>query len=159
MLQIVSQAEAQGEVAVQELAEIQGQSFDSARVLVSNQIGGMEDIPVSLLPSAARPSSHFVPGLNAVTVYGTHTLVTRPLGMGCLSAAGRQLFSAACPSSHFVPGLDAVTVSGTHPCDTSTGDGLPICRWQAAILSCTPLISLSTRGCTVLLLCLEPTPL
>ncbi|KAL3153549.1 Phosphoglucan, water dikinase, chloroplastic [Trebouxia sp. C0009 RCD-2024] len=59
--QIVSQAEAQGEVAVQELAEIQGQSFDSARVLVSNQIGGMEDIPVSLLPSAARPSSHFVP--------------------------------------------------------------------------------------------------
>ena len=46
-MQIVSQAEASGEVAVQELADIQGQSFDSPRVLVSNQIGGMEDIPVS----------------------------------------------------------------------------------------------------------------
>ncbi|DBB11157.1 TPA: Phosphoglucan, water dikinase, chloroplastic [Trebouxia sp. C0006] len=43
--QIVSQAEASGEVAVQELADIQGQTFDSPRVLVSNQIGGMEDIP------------------------------------------------------------------------------------------------------------------
>lgn len=47
-MQIVSQAEARGEVAVQELADIQGQSFGSARVLVSNTIGGMEDIPVSL---------------------------------------------------------------------------------------------------------------
>ena len=46
-MQIVSQAEASGEVAVQELADLQGQSFDAARVLVSNQIGGMEDIPVS----------------------------------------------------------------------------------------------------------------
>lgn len=46
-MQIVSQAEAGGEVAVQELADIQGQSFDSSRVLVSNKIGGMEDIPVS----------------------------------------------------------------------------------------------------------------
>ena len=46
-MQIVSQAEASGEVAVQELADIQGQTFDSPRVLVSNQIGGMEDIPVS----------------------------------------------------------------------------------------------------------------
>lgn len=46
--QIVSQAEASGEVAVQELAQIQGQSFDAARVLVSTRIGGMEDIPVSL---------------------------------------------------------------------------------------------------------------
>ena len=46
-MQIVSQAEAGGEVAVQELADIQGHRFDSARVLVSNQIGGMEDIPVS----------------------------------------------------------------------------------------------------------------
>lgn len=46
-VQIVSQVEASGEVAVQELADIQGQSFDSPRVLVSNQIGGMEDIPVS----------------------------------------------------------------------------------------------------------------
>lgn len=57
VVQIVSQAEAQGEVAVQELADIQGQTFDSPRVLVSNQIGGMEDIPVSLpaihLPNAA----------------------------------------------------------------------------------------------------------
>ena len=48
-MQIVSQAEASGEVAVQELADIQGQTFDSARVLISNQMGGMEDIPVSLL--------------------------------------------------------------------------------------------------------------
>ena len=31
---------------MQELADIQGQTFDSPRVLVSNQIGGMEDIPV-----------------------------------------------------------------------------------------------------------------
>ena len=46
-MQIVSQVEAQGEVAVQELADIQGQIFDSARILVSNKIGGMEDIPVS----------------------------------------------------------------------------------------------------------------
>ena len=46
-VQIVSQAEAGGQVAVQELADIQGHSFDSARVLISNQIGGMEDIPVS----------------------------------------------------------------------------------------------------------------
>ena len=54
-MQIVSQAEARGEVAVQELADIQGQTFDSARVLVSNKIGGMEDIPVS--PSAAHKST------------------------------------------------------------------------------------------------------
>lgn len=45
----MSQAEAQGEVAVQELADIQGQTIDSARVLVSSTIGGMEDIPVSLV--------------------------------------------------------------------------------------------------------------
>ena len=55
-LQIVSQAEAGGEVAVQELADIQGHSFDSARVLVSNQIGGMEDIPVSFLCNVSLPS-------------------------------------------------------------------------------------------------------
>lgn len=54
----MSQAEAQGEVAVQELADIQGESFNSARVLVSNQIGGMEDIPVSLPSSVAQFSSH-----------------------------------------------------------------------------------------------------
>ena len=54
-MQIVSQAEASGEVAVQELADIQGQTFDSPRVLVSNQIGGMEDIPVSFPYLSLKP--------------------------------------------------------------------------------------------------------
>ena len=48
-MQIVSQAEASGQVAVQELAAIQGQTFDTPQVLISNNMGGMEDIPVGLL--------------------------------------------------------------------------------------------------------------
>ncbi len=40
---------------MQELADIQGQTFDSPRVLVSNQIGGMEDIPVSLPYLSLKP--------------------------------------------------------------------------------------------------------
>lgn len=72
-MQIVSQAEASGEVAVQELADIQGQTFDSPRVLVSNQIGGMEDIPVSfpylsLEPTLFIASYVYVPILEL----GTH---------------------------------------------------------------------------------------
>lgn len=47
-MQIVSQAEASGQIAVQELAAIQGQTFDTPQVLISNNMGGMEDIPVSL---------------------------------------------------------------------------------------------------------------
>lgn len=40
---------------MQELADIQGQTFDSPRVLVSNQIGGMEDIPVSFPYLSLKP--------------------------------------------------------------------------------------------------------
>lgn len=73
VVQIVSQAEARGEVAVQELADIQGQIFDSARVLVSNKIGGMEDIPVSLpivhLPTATCNNIH----ATALLVMGSTT--------------------------------------------------------------------------------------
>ena len=42
----MSQAEASGQVAVHELAAIQGQTFDTPQILISNNMGGMEDIPV-----------------------------------------------------------------------------------------------------------------
>ena len=68
VVQIVSQAEAQGEVAVQELADIQGQTFDSARVLVSNKIGGMEDIPVSLPAIRQSKAASICNNINAVAL-------------------------------------------------------------------------------------------
>ena len=48
--QVVSQAEAAGEVvALPSLGDIQGQSFGRPTVLVTQQVGGVEDIPVSNL--------------------------------------------------------------------------------------------------------------
>ena len=66
ILQIVSQAEASGQVAVQELAAIQGQTFDTPQILISNNMGGMEDIPVCtflllLLMLAAEDVSILLP--------------------------------------------------------------------------------------------------
>lgn len=45
--QVVSQAKASGTVLVQpSLADIQGKRFEQATVIVAEQVGGMEDIPV-----------------------------------------------------------------------------------------------------------------
>ena len=65
LLQIVSQADASGEIVVKSLASVQGQSFDRPTVLITEEVGGMEDIPVS---SARNPASnpilyHAVPDL------------------------------------------------------------------------------------------------
>ena len=47
--QVVSQAEASGEVvALPSLGDIQGQSFSRPTVLVTQQVGGVEDIPVRM---------------------------------------------------------------------------------------------------------------
>ncbi len=56
--QVVSQAEARGKVLVQpSLADIQGKQFDEATVIIAEQVGGMEDIPVThaghTLPAAS----------------------------------------------------------------------------------------------------------
>ena len=49
MYQVVSQAEASGRVqAVRSLAEVQGAIFDAPTVLVADELGGNEDIPVLL---------------------------------------------------------------------------------------------------------------
>ena len=51
--QIVSQADASGELVVKSLASVQGQSFDKPTVLITEEVGGMEDIPVSPARSAS----------------------------------------------------------------------------------------------------------
>ena len=61
--QIVSQADASGEVVVKSLASVQGQSFDKPTVLITEEVGGMEDIPVS---SARYPASHVVIQLSLI---------------------------------------------------------------------------------------------
>ena len=47
LLQVVSQADASGEMVVKNLASVQGQSFDKPTILITEEVGGMEDIPVS----------------------------------------------------------------------------------------------------------------
>ena len=50
-MQVVSQAEAMGEVlALPSLGDIQGQTFGRPTVLITQQVGGVEDIPVGTLP-------------------------------------------------------------------------------------------------------------
>ena len=50
-MQVASQAEASGKLVLQpSLADIQGQKFDAPTIILANQVGGMEDIPVRLLP-------------------------------------------------------------------------------------------------------------
>jgi hypothetical protein len=45
---VVSQGEARGRVLVlPSLAEIQGKRFDEETIVIAEQVGGMEDIPVS----------------------------------------------------------------------------------------------------------------
>jgi len=57
-VQVVSQAEAAGEVvALPSLGDIQGQSFGSPTVLVTQQVGGVEDIPVRSPLPMLRPTS------------------------------------------------------------------------------------------------------
>ena len=52
----MSQAEAAGEVvALPSLADIQGQSFGRPTVLVTKQVGGVEDIPVRAEPLMSSP--------------------------------------------------------------------------------------------------------
>ncbi len=51
--QIVSQADASGEIVVKSLASVQGKSFDKPTVLITEEVGGMEDIPVSSARNAA----------------------------------------------------------------------------------------------------------
>ena len=47
-LQVVSQADALGEVvAVESLSQIQGKVYDSPTIVVTDKVGGNEDIPVS----------------------------------------------------------------------------------------------------------------
>jgi hypothetical protein len=53
---LVSQAEAAGEVvALPSLADIQGQSFGRPTVLVTQQVGGVEDIPVRFAHIKSSP--------------------------------------------------------------------------------------------------------
>ena len=61
--QIVSQADASGEIVVKSLASVQGQSFDKPTVLITEEVGGMEDIPVS---SARDAASSVVMALSVV---------------------------------------------------------------------------------------------
>ncbi len=58
---MVSQAEAAGEVvALPSLGDIQGQSFSRPTVLVTQQVGGVEDIPVRIpLPVLAVTDAWF----------------------------------------------------------------------------------------------------
>lgn len=42
----MSQAEAQGQVKVVALSEVQGERFEEPTVIIAETVGGMEDIPV-----------------------------------------------------------------------------------------------------------------
>jgi len=48
---VVSQAEAQGRVEVVALSEIQGKHFEELTIVIAENVGGMEDIPVTCLPA------------------------------------------------------------------------------------------------------------
>lgn len=48
---MVSQAEASGEVAVfKSLGEVQGKAFEEDTIIIAEDVGGNEDIPVSMPP-------------------------------------------------------------------------------------------------------------
>lgn len=51
-VQVVSQAEAQGRVEVVALSEIQGKHFEEPTIVIAENVGGMEDIPVTCPPKS-----------------------------------------------------------------------------------------------------------
>ena len=60
-MQVVSQAEAQGRVEVVALSEIQGKHFEELTIVIAENVGGMEDIPVTCLPENSHDHKEGVP--------------------------------------------------------------------------------------------------
>jgi hypothetical protein len=90
--QVVSTAEAAGRVAVlPSLADVQGRDFDTPHILIAERVGGMEDIPVSLL------HWHFHQQFVGCSTQAS----TRPGLCGCVACTtcgrqGQQWRSATC---------------------------------------------------------------